>query len=112
MSPQHTRLQSASAGVGRWLLDLLLAPWRRRVVLILGLTGGFFLGQLGIPLLTQLSPFSDSDLGALLVLVAAEVLVRLRGLGAATPSLLQHAVDNIRIGFVFSVVLQAFKLGS
>ncbi|MXX09575.1 MAG: DUF565 domain-containing protein, partial [Synechococcus sp. SB0667_bin_8] len=112
LSPQHTRLQSASAGVGRWLLDLLLAPWRRRVVLVLGLTGGFFLGQLGIPLLTQLSPFGDSDLGALLVLVAAEVLVRLRGLGAATPSLLQHAVDNIRIGFVFSVVLEAFKLGS
>ncbi|HBP53603.1 MAG TPA: DUF565 domain-containing protein [Synechococcus sp. UBA8638] len=114
MSSQHTRLQSASAGVGRWLLDLLETPWRRRVVLILGLTGGFFLGQLGIPLLSKLPLIGDSDLGALLVLAAAEVLVRLRSLevAVAPPSLLRHTVDNIRIGLVFSVVLEAFKLGS
>lgn len=99
--------------MGRWLLDLLETPWRRRVVLILGLTGGFFLGQLGIPLLTKLPLLGDSDLGALLVLAVAEVLVRLRSLkAAAPPPLLQHAVDNIRIGLVFSVVLEAFKLGS
>lgn len=93
---------------------MLLAPWRRRVVLILGLTGGFFIGQMGIPLLTKLPPFGYSDLGALLVLVATEVLVRLRSLGAnaAHPSLPRQAVDNLRIGFVFSVVLEAFKLGS
>jgi len=84
------------------------------VVLILGLTGGFFLGQLGIPLLSKLPLIGDSDLGALLVLAAAEVLVRLRSLevAVAPPSLLRHTVDNIRIGLVFSVVLEAFKLGS
>jgi len=91
---------------------VLQASWRRRVALILGLTGGFFVGQIGIPLLSQLPPLSD--FGALLVLVASEVLVRLRSLGAnvANPSLLRQAVDNIRVGFVFSVVLEAFKLGS
>ncbi|MCY4360028.1 hypothetical protein BO91_02220 [Candidatus Synechococcus spongiarum LMB bulk10E] len=82
------------------------------MVFILGLTGGFFIGQMGIPLLKPLLPFSD--FGALLVLVASEILVRLRSLGAnvANLSLLRQAVDNIRIGFVFSVVLEAFKLGS
>ena len=67
---------------------------------------------MGIPLLGPLLPFSD--LGALLVLAASEILVRLRSLGAgrAHPSLLRQAVDNIRVGFVFSVVLEAFKLGS
>ena len=82
------------------------------MVWILSLTGGFFIGQTGTPLLRQLLPLSD--FGALLVLVAAEVLVRLRSLGGtvANPSLLRQAVDNIRVGFVFSVVLEAFKLGS
>ena len=81
------------------------------MILILGLTGGFFIGQVGIPLLSQLPPFSD--FGALVVLVACEILVRLRNLGAiANPSLLRQALDNIRVGFVFSVVLEAFKLGS
>lgn len=91
---------------------MLQVPWRRRVVLILGLTGGFFIGQVGIPLLSQLPPLSD--FGALVVLAAFEILVRLRSLGAnmANPSLLRQALDNVRIGFVFSVVLEAFKLGS
>ncbi|MCY4055517.1 MAG: DUF565 domain-containing protein [Cyanobacteria bacterium MAG CAR4_bin_6] len=64
--------------------------------------------------MTKLPLLGDSDLGALLVLAVAEVLVRLRSLKAtaAPPPLLQHAVDNIRIGLVFSVVLEAFKLGS
>lgn len=91
---------------------MLQVPWRRRVVLILGLTGGFFIGQVGIPLLSQLPPLSD--FGALVVLVACEILVRLRSLGAnmANPFLLRQALDNIRVGFLFSVVLEAFKLGS
>ena len=70
------------------------------------------MGQTGIPLLSQLPPLSD--FGALVVLVACEILVRLRSLGGnlANPSLLRQALDNIRVGFVFSVVLEAFKLGS
>ena len=82
------------------------------MVLILGLTGGFLVGQIGIPLFGQLLPFGN--FGALLVLAASEILVRLRSLGGAVanPSLLRQAVDNIRIGFVFSLVLEAFKLGS
>ena len=82
------------------------------MVLILSLTGGFFIGQTGIPLMRQLVPISD--FGALLVLGAAEVLVRLRSLGGtvANSFLPRQALDNIRVGFVFSVVLEAFKLGS
>ena len=82
------------------------------MVFILSLTGGFFTGQMVVPLLRPLIPFSD--FGALLILVGSEVFVRLRSLRGkvANPSLLLQAVDNIRVGFVFSVVLEAFKLGS
>ncbi|MYK90631.1 MAG: DUF565 domain-containing protein [Synechococcus sp. SB0669_bin_8] len=34
------------------------------------------------------------------------------GANVANPSLLRQALDNIRVGFLFSVVLEAFKLGS
>ncbi len=81
-------------------------------MLILCLTGSFFMGHNSIPFLGQLLPFGDS--GALIVVMVSEVLVRLRNLpfNGVNGALPRQAMDNIRIGWVFSVVLEAFKLGS
>ncbi len=46
-------------------------------------------------------------------LLVIELVVRLRGrLVAGDPSLAWIVVDNLRIGLVYAVVLEAFKLGS
>ena len=42
-----------------------------------------------------------------------ELIVRLRGrLVSQTPSLAWVITDNLRLGLVYAVVLEAFKLGS
>jgi hypothetical protein len=50
---------------------------------------------------------------SLLMLLGTEVLVRLRGrLAGERPGLVWVVLDNLRIGSVFAVVQEAFKLGS
>ena len=52
-------------------------------------------------------------LGALGLLLFFEALIRLRQRYAAPePGLVWIALDNFRIGFVYLIVLEAFKLGS
>jgi hypothetical protein len=47
------------------------------------------------------------------MVLLVELIVRLRGrLVKATPGLGWMVVDNLRIGVVYSVVLEAFKLGT
>jgi hypothetical protein len=49
----------------------------------------------------------------LAVVLALEVLVRLRGrLVTGEPPLVWRLLDNLRIGLVYAVVLEAFKLGT
>jgi hypothetical protein len=49
----------------------------------------------------------------LAVVLALEVLVRLRGrVVTGEPPLVWRVLDNLRIGLVYAVVLEAFKLGT
>jgi hypothetical protein len=53
------------------------------------------------------------SLGALGMLVLVEIMVRLRTRLAGTdPGLLWTVLDNFRIGAVYALVLEGFKLGS
>jgi hypothetical protein len=52
-------------------------------------------------------------LAVLILVVIVEVVVRLRGrLVKADPPLAWLLVDNVRLGLIYSVVVEAFKLGS
>jgi hypothetical protein len=52
-------------------------------------------------------------MAVLATVLTVELIVRLRGrLVRATPGLSWVVVDNLRIGVVYAVVLEAFKLGT
>jgi hypothetical protein len=52
-------------------------------------------------------------MAVLLMVLLVELVVRLRGrLAAPQPGLGWVIVDNLRIGMVYAVVLEAFKLGT
>jgi hypothetical protein len=52
-------------------------------------------------------------MAVLLMVLLVELVVRLRGrLAAPQPDLGWVIVDNLRIGMVYAVVLEAFKLGT
>ena len=108
---QATRLDRALRGGGNAVLGGWRGSWRRRSLLVLALLLGFYAGE-------NLTAFWLAESGqrplvVLLLVLLLELMVRLRTrLAPAQPPLGWLLLDNLRIGLVFAVVLEAFKLGS
>lgn len=114
MSPpplQATRFDRLQRRLGDGLLGAFRGSWRRRSLSVLAVLIGFYIGQNITALLLERLLFRP--LVVLLLVVLIELVVRLRTrLVADVPSLAWVICDNLRIGLVFAVVLEAFKLGS
>jgi hypothetical protein len=109
---QRTRFQGVLTRSGDSMLRQLRRSWRAGSLSLLSLLGGYFLGQNLTTLLLLAVPTGRPLLVLLLVLVI-EVIVRLRTrLIGPEPSLGWVIADNIRVGAVFAVVFEAFKLGT
>ncbi len=94
------------------MLGLLRGNWRHRSAVLLALLVGYYLGgNLSSLLLVKLP--GGRPLAVLSLVLALELLVRLRGRWLrAEPGLGWLVADNLRIGFVYAIVLEAFKVGS
>lgn len=109
---QSTRLRQLERSFGGSLLTQLLASWRSASLTLIGLLLGFYLAQNLSSLLLIRLP-GGRPIGVLLIVLGFEVLVRLRSrFVTGTPSLAWLIVDNLRIGATYSLVLEAFKLGT
>jgi hypothetical protein len=109
---QRTRLQGVLHQLGNHLVGWLRRSWRSASLTILALLLGNYLGQNLTSLLLLGVPVGRPLVVLMLVLVI-EVVVRLRSrLVGQEPSLGWVIADNLRIGLVYSVVFEAFKLGT
>lgn len=109
---QRTRLQGVLSQLARSLRRQLGAGWRHGSAAVLALLVGFFLAQ-NLTTLLLLSVPGGRPVVVLAMVVAIELLVRFRSRWLpADPSLPWVLVDNLRIGAVYAVVLEAFKLGT
>jgi hypothetical protein len=109
---QRTRFQGLISRLGARAVGQVRRSWRRASLAALALLLGFFAGQNLTSFLLIASPGGRPAvvLGLLLVI---ETLVRLRSrLVRAEPTLGWVIVDNLRIGATYSIVLEAFKLGT
>lgn len=109
--PQLTRYERLQERLGNHVLLSFVGPWRRRSVGVLTLLIGFFLGNN----LTSyyLQKIGQRPLVVFGLVAMIEVMVRLRTRVQAEPwPLAWLALDNLRIGVVYAVVLEAYKLGS
>ena len=110
-SLQHTRLSRLQNRVGGSIAAALSGPWWSRSLQIISLLMGFLLGS-------SLTEYLKSAVGlrtisALTTLIACELLVALRRRISKTPMAFHwRLLDNLRLGFVYAVVLEAFKVGS
>lgn len=109
---QATRFDRLLRGLAEGLFGGLRGSWRRRSLGLLALLIGFYLGQNITSLwLTQIGKRPVAVLGMVLLI---ELVVRLRSRwvrGVLVP-LPWLVVDNLRMGLVYAVVLEGFKLGS
>lgn len=102
LSLQRTRLAGLQRRVGNILSTGLSGPWWRRSFSLLSLLFGFFLGSsLTVHLAESVTYRTFSGLYCL---IACEFLVLMR------PK--WKGLDNFRLGFVYAIVLEAFKVGS
>ena len=101
-SIQRTRLAGLQNRWGAGIRRSWAGPWWRRSASLLLLLIGFFIGS-NLPIYILNAVELRTHL-ALCALIACELMVVGR---RRLPWL-----DNIRIGFVYAVVLEAFKVGS
>lgn len=109
---QRTRYQGLTASWSRRVLGQVRSSWRAGSLALLALLVGFYLGQNLTSLLMESVP-GGRPVMVLLVVLAFEVMVRLRThLVRDEPSLGWVMADNLRMGLMLAVVLEAFKLGT
>ena len=112
MTVQITRYEQLQRRVGVHMAQALVGPWRRRSVGVLALLFGFIIGS-NVTMLWFQRTGDNRPFAVLGMVVILEVLVRLRSNVKQEPWPLSWlALDNLRIGTVYAVVLEAFKLGS
>ncbi|WP_320674645.1 DUF565 domain-containing protein [Prochlorococcus sp. MIT 1341] len=111
MNIQNTKLNYIQKKVWFFLTDSITGPWKKRSVGLLSLLIGYYLGST----LTSyyLIKFGERPLVGLMMVFVVELCVRARSSKVLREnSYLVTTIDNLRIGSVYSVVLEAFKLGS
>jgi hypothetical protein len=109
---QPTRFNRLSEAVAAAVLGNLRGSWRYRSVVLLSLLGGFYAGGNLTTYVMLVFP-GGRPMAVLGLVLALELVVRLRGrLVRERPGLGWVMADNLRIGLVYSVVMEAFKLGT
>jgi hypothetical protein len=109
---QRTRLEQLQQRWGKAVQAQIGDRWATGSAGTLALLAGIFLGQnLSSILLWKVT--GGRPMVVMGLVLSHEVLVRLRSRAVtATPPLAWVLLDNLRIGLVFALVLEAFKLGS
>jgi len=111
MTTHLTRYEQFQRRIGVQLTQALTGSWRRRSLGVLSLLLGFLLGSNFTMYWFQ--RVGQRPFVVLTMVIVIELLVRARTYVKREPwPIAWLAIDNIRIGAVFSVVFEAFKLGS
>jgi hypothetical protein len=108
---QRTRFDGLQRRLGTAMFGGFQGSWRRRSFAVLALLLGFYGGQNVTAL--WLERVGQRPVVVLILVVLLELVVRLRTrLAGDRPALVWVIADNLRLGLVYAVVLEAFKLGS
>ena len=109
---QPTRLRGLERQLGESLLPSRRRSWRDTSLAILALLFGFYLAQ-NVSSLLLIRVQGGRPVVVLALLLVIEVVVRLRSrLLAGQRPLGWVLLDNLRVGATYSLVLEAFKLGT
>ncbi|MEB3158883.1 MAG: DUF565 domain-containing protein [Synechococcus sp.] len=108
---QQTRYERLQRQLGNQIRPAFVGPWKHRSVGAIALLVGFFLGS---NLTTYyLEKIGQRPLVVLALVLLIELTVRMRSQIETSPWPMRWLVlDNLRLGVLYAVVLEAFKLGS
>ena len=111
MSYHRTRFDGLLRSIGGFLSTSITGPWKSRSLGLISLLLGYYLASHLI--VYYLQEIGHRILIAFSMVVVIEFFVRLRNT-VKSPMWPLHwiAIDNLRIGALYAVILEAFKLGS
>jgi len=109
---QNTRLNTLVDSLLALLRQWFFNPWRRLSLLLISLLFGFFLGT-AIPTLTGQNATWDITVAGLIT-VGNELIgwAIYRGPWQVPRPLAVDCINAIRVGWIYGLVTEAFKLGS
>tara|TARA_Y100001968_G_scaffold317872_1_gene347401 strand:+ start:1104 stop:1439 length:336 start_codon:yes stop_codon:yes gene_type:complete len=111
MRIQNTSYSRLVKSISDFLTTSLIGPWKQRSTGLLSILLGFYIGS-------NLTVYFFERTGnrlliVLLMVFLVESLIRLRtNISLKKAKIIILILDNLRIGSVYAVVLEAFKLGS
>jgi len=101
----HQIMEESLHGLARWAAN----PWRHLSLLAVVFTVAFLLGN-GVPTVSGAQNLLD-PVAAIAVMVVTELLVRQRPrLQRQSKRIWLHLLDALRLGFLYGVVLDGFRL--
>ncbi|MBD2776559.1 DUF565 domain-containing protein [Iningainema tapete] len=109
---QNTRLNNLLDTIARRLSQWFFNPWRRISLLVISLLFGFFLGS---AVSTTAGQTAEWDIViAFFILIATEFTNRIFYARNSTSrrSLWVESLNTLKIGLIYSLFLEALKLGS
>jgi Protein of unknown function (DUF565) len=109
---QNTRINNLFDTIARRLREWFLNPWRRLSLLMISFLFGFFLGTAISTIAGQRGTWDIVISGFLVVLteVTSRIFYSKRFL--AKRSLWLESLNLLKVGFTYSLFIEAFKLGS
>ena len=108
---QRTRLSELQTRFGSALVEGLTGPWWLTSLRLIAVLLGFYIASTFTVHLAADLPSRTTS--ALVALAVCELLVLFRRMSSANGVPLHwRLLDNLRIGFVYGVALEAFKFGS
>ena len=108
---QNTRFTNFTDQIGAYFSRSLSGRWNRRSLGLISILLGYYLGSNVTVYFLQ--KIGQRPIVVLAMVIIIEILVRLRTYVSRNPWPLHWLmIDNLRIGAIYSVCLEAFKLGS
>ncbi len=111
MNYQQTNLNKLLVKSLNSLSITFSGPWSRRSIGLISLLMGY---SLGINFSAYyLDKIGQRPFAVMIMVFLIEITVRLRAINKSKIlPIIFYSIDNIRLGLVYSIVLEAFKLGS
>lgn len=109
---QNTRLNNLLDAIATRLGQWFLNPWRRLSLLIISFLFGFFLGNAVSTTAGQQGVLDIVIAGFLVVLTEVTSRIFYSRSFLDKRSLLVDSLNLLKVGFTYSLFLEAFKLGS
>lgn len=116
---QRTRLSLLFNDLGDQLRLWLINPWRRVSLLLIGLLGGYFFG-VSIAAVSGQAAGQDNLVALFLVILAEAVSWLVYGRRWRDPEMVRRipkplwldCLNGVKLGAVYALAVEAFKLGS